>query len=281
MTPLTFLLEGLAAGAVPALLAAGLAVVHRTTGILSFAHGSVGAAGAYAAYAWTSSGGPMVIGGPVAALAGAALCLPLVPFAGRVHRHGAGAAILLTLGWGLLVETGVRASFGSDVKAFLHVFEAEGAIPLPDGGQVPQSSILLLASVLGVCGMGALVLGQSRLGLALRAVGADRSAAASLGLPVGQLEAFAWSVSGAAAGLSGWLLAPRLGLEPQLLWAPMVSGFVAAALGGLDRPAAALAAGLCLGVVERGLVEVFGGSMGVILRWVLLAVALAVVGRRY
>lgn len=272
-------LEGLAAGAVPGLLAAGLALVHRTTGVLSFAHGALGAAGAYAAYA--AGGDERVLTGAFAACAtGALLGAPLAGV-GRIAASGdRGAPILATLGYGLLLETGIRALFGSDVKAFLHAFAEEVPLSLPWGGSVARSSLFMLVGVFSGGGVAAYLLSRTRLGLALFAVGSDRAAAASLGLPIGRLEVLAWSLSGSAAGISGWLLAPRLGLEPNLMWAPMVAGFVAAALGGLDHPGRALLAGLGLGLGERALYEATGPQLAPTLRWALYGLVLAVVGRR-
>ncbi len=264
---LVAVLEGLAAGAVPGLLGAGLALVHRTTGVLSFAHASLAAAGAYAAWALVPHGSASPsgalfasLGAGVAAAAGAALALPLAPLAARLAQprmdqadHGEGEArrragpVLLTLGYGIGLEALIRAFFGSDPKAFLHIMASERPVL-----GVPRSAMLTLGLVLVLGGLAAL-LGRTRLGLSLRATGGRRDAAALLGLPLLRLDRTAWLISGAAAGVSGWLLAPRLGLEPGFMWDPAVAGFVAAALGGLDRPGRALLAGLALGLVERAL----------------------------
>lgn len=265
MIPLVpLLVEGLAAGAIPGLLGLGLALVHRTTGVLSFAQAGIGAAGAYAAFSMSGLM-PPVGGLLVAAGAGALAALPLpVLLPGTLDRRRE-AAILVTLGYGLLLELGTRIGFGSDVRAFLHVFREEAPILVP-GGSVPQSSLLLLVLTVGLgTGVGVLT-GRGRVGLALRAVGADPVAASALGVRRVRWERLAWALSGGIAGVSGWLLAPRLGLEPQLLWGPMVVGFVAAAIGGLDHPLRALLAGLLLGVLDRGLAAAIGPEASMVAR---------------
>lgn len=277
MNPLTLLIEGLAAGAVPALLGAGLALVHRTTGILSFAHATTGAGGAYAAYALSghlSGWLPGLAGGLVAVVVGGLLALPIAAAARRLGTTDKAATILLTLGYALILEALLRQAFGSDVKAYLHLFETEGPIHLPGGGTVARSFVLVIAWAAGAVLWAALVLSRTTLGLALRAAATSPEGAAGLGLSVVRLQQTAWFLSGAGAGFSGWLLAPRLGLEPQFLWAPMLSGFVACALGGLDRPGRVMGCGFALGVAERLLFAVAGASAGALLRWVLMAGAL-------
>lgn len=249
MSPLAFLLEGLAAGAVPALLAAGLAIAHRSTGVLSFAHAAVGAAGAYAA--WRLRGWGPGIGGIAAVLAGATLGLVMAPGAREALRRGRAPAVLFTLGFAYLVETGLRAGFGSDPKAYLQYWVGEAPVALPDGGHAARSDLATLLAVTLASGAAALGLGKTSLGRALWAVGSSRPAAIALGLNLGRLERLAWALSGAAAGLSGWLLAPKLGVSPGMLFQPMIAGFVAAALGGLDHPGRAFVAGLGLGLAER------------------------------
>lgn len=264
------LLEGLAAGAVPGLLAFGLALVHRSTGVLSFAHAGVGAVGAYAALVL---GGPPALGGVVALGAGALTALPLAGWVSGEPESRGTSALLVTLGYGLLLEALLLLLFGPDPRALLHFFELESPVSVP-GGSVPRTALLLLAAVLGFALPAALLTGLGPLGWRLRAVGSAPRAAALIGVRPRALRRAAWALSGGAAGLSAWLLAPRLGLEPHLLWGPLLSGFVAAALAGLNAPLRALAVGLVLGLAERLLAEGAGPEVALVGRSGLYVVVL-------
>jgi branched-subunit amino acid ABC-type transport system permease component len=64
-----------------------------------------------------------------------------------------------------------------------------------------------------------------------------------------------------------------------MMWSPMVVGFVAAALGGIDHPGRALIAGLGLGLAERTAYLVLAPEWVPAARWAGLALALALARR--
>ena len=56
------------------------------------------------------------------------------------------------------------------------------------------------------------------------------------------------SVIGAVAAL---LTAPLITLDPTLMWDPLLKGFAAAVLGGLNTPIGAVLGGYLLGIIEN------------------------------
>src|SRR5260221_12731659 len=79
MEPLRFALLGLGAGGVYALVALGVVLVYRGSGVLNFAQGAIGMTGAFVFYDLQSSAG-----GPLPAAAPPAGGLPPPP---RAPRH--------------------------------------------------------------------------------------------------------------------------------------------------------------------------------------------------
>jgi branched-chain amino acid transport system permease protein len=100
---------------------------------------------------------------------------------------------------------------------------------------------------------------HTRLGLAMRAVSQDTTAAQLLGIPVKRIFALTWGLASALGAAAGILLAPVTLLDPFMMLDPFLKGFAAAVLGGIDSMPGAAAGGLLLGVVEA----VFAGYVSV------------------
>jgi branched-chain amino acid transport system permease protein len=64
------------------------------------------------------------------------------------------------------------------------------------------------------------------------------------------MNAMAWFLGGALAGLAGVFAAPSKGISPELAISMITAGFVAAVIGGFDSLRGALFGGLILGVAE-------------------------------
>jgi branched-chain amino acid transport system permease protein len=64
------------------------------------------------------------------------------------------------------------------------------------------------------------------------------------------MNAVAWFLGGALAGLAGVFAAPSKGISPELSISMVTAGFVAAAIGGFDSLRGALFGGLILGLAE-------------------------------
>ncbi len=74
------------------------------------------------------------------------------------------------------------------------------------------------------------------------------AAIAGLILWLGIIGGFWGFVIGAVAAL---LTAPLITLDPTLMWDPLLKGFAAAVLGGMNTPIGAVLGGYLLGIVEN------------------------------
>lgn len=169
------------------------------------------------------------------------------------------------------------------------VREADGTLAGPDGvdgfrdirwvleNQVtPEQFLVLTVAALGLALAALVVLGRTRAGTAMLAIGHDDTLAAASGLPVHQLRITAAALAGALASLGGGLYAHRVTFIDPAAFDPMLGVHAVgyALIGGL-----ATAAGPLLGVAfDLGLLEatrlfagwrmvVFGGLVALFLRW--------------
>jgi branched-chain amino acid transport system permease protein len=125
-------------------------------------------------------------------------------------------------------------------------------LPIMWIGPLPQEGARVMASICAVLALGAfwLVLNRTWIGLALRAVAQNRVAAQTSGVDVYRMDAMAFAIGVALAGLAGALLAPLFMVFPTNGAVTTVKGFEIIVIGGLGSIPGALVGGLLLGLVE-------------------------------
>jgi branched-chain amino acid transport system permease protein len=255
------LVTGLSAGSLYALVAIGLVLVWRSSRVLNFAHGEVSTLGTFVAFSLVSAGQPFglaVLGG-MAAGAGVSVLFYFAAVAPAQRRDASHAALMiLTLGLGQLVHALVLGRWRAEPERFPFPISETAAFQL---GPIFVGHLSLLALAVGLVGsLGLYALVQhTRLGLALRAISEDRSAAQTLGIPTRSVLAFAWGSSAALGVGAGVVLAGQLLLDPFFMLDPFLKGFAAATLGGLNSLPGAVLGGLLLGAAEG----VLGSTLGV------------------
>jgi branched-chain amino acid transport system permease protein len=247
-----YVLTGLSAGSLYALVALGVVLIYRSTRVLNFAHGEIATLGTFVAFALVSHGYPFAVAFPAAVAVGAAVAVlfyfgVLVP----AQRQGANllGQVILTLGLALIFQGLIVYLWGAEPDRF--------PFPLSDSRTWKLGPIFVSELSLGTLGAGLvgslllyLLVQKTRLGLAMRATSENLQAAQTLGIPTRRVLAFAWGVASVLAVVAGIFLAPALLLDPFFMVDPFLKGFAAAVLGGLNSLPGAVAGGLILGVAE-------------------------------
>jgi len=247
-----YVLTGLSAGSLYALVALGIVLVYRSTRVLNFAHGDVATFGTFVAFALAMERYPFAVAFPVALVAGSLVAV-LFYFAVLVPAQRQGANLLgqviLTLGLALILQGGIVYRWGAEPDRF--------PFPLSDSrtwklGPIFVSELSLGTFAAGLVGSALLYLlvQKTRLGLAMRATSENLAAAQTLGIPTRRVLAFAWAVAAALGVVAGVFLASALLLDPFFMLDPFLKAFAAAVLGGLNSLPGAIAGGLILGVAE-------------------------------
>jgi branched-chain amino acid transport system permease protein len=113
---------------------------------------------------------------------------------------------------------------------------------------VPQFVAGIVAIVLTI-GLH-LLLTRTDVGSQLLAVAEDRQAAMLMGIRPDRMQAIAWGLSGAGAGIAGALIATFYYISPTVGESLALTAFVVVALGGFGSVPGALAAGLVVGVIQ-------------------------------
>jgi branched-chain amino acid transport system permease protein len=247
LTP--FLVAGLGAGAVYVLSGVGLVVLYRASGVLNFAHGAIGALAALTAWSLVEAGAPVWSGwlAGVAAAAGVS-CLYGRLVAPRLAGADPTVRAVATLGFALILLGVLEFAWGEWPRSLR--LPTDTMAVLIAGVRVTYSRglafLLTLAVTIGVMTF----LARSRLGLSMRALANDRDISALVGVPVASVDAWAWLLSGALAGISGLMLANLVRLQASLLTFMVIPAIAAAIVGRLRSLPLTVAGGLLIGVSE-------------------------------
>lgn len=241
---------GLSSGAIFALLALALVLIHRATGVINFAQGELAMFSTYVAWQLVQWGLPYW----VAFAATLALSFVGGVVLQRVVIRPVESApvltiVIVTLGL-LLVFNGLATWLWSgEVRAFppnrpfpTKTFDVGGVvINVQDIGII----IVTLALVAALWAF----FQFTKAGLALRAAALYPDSSRLVGIRVGWMLGVGWGLAAALGAVSGIFTAAAFPpLEPTMMQPVLIYAFAAAVLGGVDSPAGAVVGGLVLGV---------------------------------
>ena len=241
--------SGLLLGAVYALFSSGLTLIWGMMNFINFAHGEFVMLGMYVALVMTwLHAGPEIFG-PAATVAlfllGVLVYLGLIK---HVMRGPMLAQILSTFGLALLLRYSAFAYFKSDFRTLPDSW-LTGTIDA-DGIYIGKAQ-LVAGAIAGLLALGMhLLLTRTALGSRMLAVAEDRSAAMLMGIRPDRMQALAWGLSAASAGIAGALMAIAYPFSPSVGETFVLTAFVVVALGGFGSVPGAMIAGVTIGLVE-------------------------------
>ena len=246
---LSQLFNGLATGALLALISSGLTIIYGTLGVLNLAHGAMFVLGGYAG--WLAF---QVTGSYVLAVAFGALFLVVVgvvmervvirQFYGRPPED----QILVTFGIGIVIVELIRLGFGSLSKTVPPPSWAAGVTSM--GFLIyPTYRIVVLAIAAVALAILYVVLYRTRLGMIVRAGIEDSGMVGMLGINVYRVFMLVFGIGAMAAGFAGIVYAPVESLTPDGGDAILVQTFVVVVIGGVGSFPGAILGGLIAGEI--------------------------------
>jgi branched-chain amino acid transport system permease protein len=258
------LADGLALGAIYALLALGFVIIFKATQVLNFAHGALAALGAFLVasmatilnfpgrflgdvnpwISWTLS---VVVALILAALVGMLLeRVFLRPMVGEELF----AVAIVTLGMDFVIRNITNDFIGTDPRPLGIPFGIETV----DFGivTVAKNEVLQIAVAFAAVVVVTFFF-RSRTGIAMRATAFDQEAARAQGINVGRIFSISWAIGAVLAAIAGIFVSifPRRasGVDPTTAFFAF-RAFPAIILGGLDSLVGAVVGGFALGLAE-------------------------------
>jgi branched-chain amino acid transport system permease protein len=255
------LINGLSLGAFYALIALGYTMVYGVLRFINFAHGDVFMLGAFSGYYLTPrvmphfEGGLAPVGVAIVLLGTMAICalvgIVIEKLAYRPLRRMPKLTVLITaIGVSLLLEYGGQFVFGPDPKAFPELMVDRA---LDNTGPLTITTTQIAAFVVTLLLLVGLtyIVKRTKLGMAMRALSNNSTAAALMGVNIDTVISFTFGLGSALAGAAGILYALSYpSIDPLMGILPGIKAFVAAVLGGIGSIPGAALGGVLLGIVE-------------------------------
>ncbi|MEV3912966.1 branched-chain amino acid ABC transporter permease [Streptomyces canus] len=246
---LLILVSGLASGAVYGLMGLGLVIIYRATDVVNFALAGLATVGLYAALALNERGLPLLLAAVAAIVTTAAVGLVAREAVIRPLAQGELlSALVMTMGVSLIAESAISTIWDDQPRLFPSL--VEGSVPLGSAA-VPAQSLLTIAVAAVAMALVAYLFGRTSIGTAMRAVAESADTARILGLGSQRIARIAWALGLGLAALAAFLYAPRAGLVPTVLSAPLFRAFAGIFLGGLTSMYGAVIGGLTVGVLDN------------------------------
>jgi len=246
---LSQLINGLALGALLALISSGLTIIYGTLGVLNLAHGAMFMIGGYAGFAAYQATGSFLVAVVAGSLAVMVLGIVMERviirhFYSRPHED----QILVTFGLGIVFVEAIRRIFGSESRLVPAPASMSGIVDL--GFMMYPTYRLVLVGIVAVALLALyIVLYRTRLGMIVRAGIEDPVMVDSLGINVYRVFMVVFGIGAMAAGFSGIINAPVVSLTPEVGEAILVQTFVVVVIGGVGSFPGAVLGGLIAGEI--------------------------------
>ncbi|MCX8113511.1 MAG: branched-chain amino acid ABC transporter permease [Burkholderiaceae bacterium] len=254
--------NGLATGAIYALVALGLTLIYGVLHIINFAHGAALMVALYGVQLLFTRYGV----DPYAAVA--VLVPAMFAFGYALQRlvigrasHGKDENILLvTLGIAIVLENLALVLFTADTRTIETRWSA-ATIELA-GAFIAVPKAIAFVGALAAAAILLAVMARTDLGRAIRALAKERQGAKLVGIDVEHVFAMSFGIGLACLGAAACFLLPAYYVNPTVGNGFVLVAFTIVVLGGMGSFAGALLGGLLIGVVESVCGLYLGESLG-------------------
>jgi branched-chain amino acid transport system permease protein len=244
---------GVITGAGYGLVALGLVLVHKSSGVFNFAQGEFGTIAVYTLYRVHDRIGVPLLPAMVLGLAASvAMALATERVVVRPLFDAPRVTLLVATAGVALLAISLELWLGEARLRFIQ--PALGRLDRVSlfGVQVSDQRLLILAALLVLAVLLGLFFSRTNLGLAILAVSQEPVATELMGISVRRLSSFIWGLAGLLAGVAGMLAAgDARSFGPGFMtFNALIPGFTAAVLGGMNSLPGAFAGGVVVGVAQ-------------------------------
>ncbi len=248
-----FLLNGIIAGSIYALIAIGFAVIYRTVKFFHFAHGVVYTVGAYLAYTFAISLGinsifsfffAAILAGIIGVAIDRLVYLPL-----RTAKAPNLVFLIASFGVFIFLQNLIQLIYGAQILTLRTGPVKEGHQIL--GAVITDTQILILVASALLSVILWLFIQRAKLGKAMRAVSDDQLAASVVGIYPEKTIFASFAIGSALAGAAGILISLETNIEPTMGFSAILKGIIAAIIGGIGSIPGAVIGGFFLGIAEN------------------------------
>jgi neutral amino acid transport system permease protein len=254
------LFNGVAVGSIIALAAVGLTLTLGILRLSNFAHGDFLTVAAYLTWVINAQGLNLWFSMAMGAVGIVILMLiseQLLWQPMRSQRATSTTLTIISIGLALFLRNGVLFIWGGSNQNYdLPLVEAI------DVGGLKIAYYRLIVIVITIVAIFALhlILQNTKIGKAMRAVADNIDLARVSGINVEQVVLFTWVITAVLTAVGGGLYGLITAVRPNMGWFLLLPMFASVILGGIGNPYGAIAGGLIIGVAQELSVPVLGSE---------------------
>ncbi|RYM02694.1 branched-chain amino acid ABC transporter permease [Sporolactobacillus sp. THM7-7] len=241
--------NGLANGALYALIALGLTLIYGVMNLSNFAQGEFAMVGAFAAYFLKQLHMgyllTVILSFAVAGVVGL-ICYFLAFY--PLRRSNPLNMMLSSMGVSIFLVNLSQYIFSPTPKVVETPFSDQSIQIL--GVYLSEQRLLIVIVSLVLCGLTYWVLERSKFGRSVRAASIDPDTAMLYGIPTNKISMITFVVGVALTGIAGALTAPIYNVFPTMGISLTLKAFVVVVLGGMGNIVGAILGGFIIGLIE-------------------------------
>lgn len=245
------LLNGLGLGSIYALVALGYSMVYGIVKLINFAHGDIIMLGGYAIFQLLSWHLPLWVAVLVSIVfcAAAGMAIERVAYHRLLTQNAPRIALLITaIGVSIFLQNLYQLIYKPNAQSLPALFN----LPSISLGNVQIANTLLNLAVALIMMLGLqLLVGQTKIGKAMRATSEDPGAAMLMGINTNMVVLFTFAIGSALAAVGAVLYSNTyMQIKPNMGGLLGLKAFVAAVFGGIGSIPGAMVGGFLLGIAE-------------------------------
>jgi branched-chain amino acid transport system permease protein len=252
---LQFLINGIALGALYAMIAIGYTIIYGVVGLINMAHGEFFMAAAFLTmWGVMAYNLPWYVSFPIATIIVVLLGLLVEKVAYRPLRKAKTSSFIGAISISFLLQNLFIVLFTSRSKPFPHpaildevIHMGEVALPVVNIAIVIVAAVLFLSLFY--------IVTWTKIGRAMRAVSKDIEAAQLMGVNINQVISFSFILSVSFAAVGAFMYCSKFPyVDPFTGAIPGLKAFIGAVMGGIGSIPGAMVGGFLLGMGEIMLV---------------------------
>ncbi len=260
METIQSLFNGVAVGSIIALAAVGLTLTLGILRLSNFAHGDFLTVAAYFTWVVNAQGLNIWLAMAIGAIGIIILMLiteQLVWKPMRSQRVTSTTLTIISIGLALFLRNGILFIWGGSNQNYdLPLVEA-----LDIGGvKIAYYRLIVIVITIVAIALLHLILQNTKIGKAMRAVADNIDLARVSGINVEQVVLFTWVITAVLTAIGGGLYGLITTVRPNMGWFLVLPMFASVILGGIGNPYGAIAGGLIIGVAQELSVPVLGSE---------------------
>lgn len=245
------LMNGIAVGSIIALAAVGLTLTYGILRLSNFAHGDFMTLGAYFSLVMNTIGLPIWLAialGAALTIAVALLCEKLLWSPMRDRRATSTTLIIISIGLALFLRNGIILIWGGANQSYeLPVISAIDFLGL----RIPFYRLIVVGLALLAIVSLHLLLQNTKIGKAMRAVADNTDLARVSGINVDRVVIWTWVIAAGLTALGGGMYGIITAVRPNMGWFLILPMFASVILGGIGNPYGAIAGAFVIGIAQE------------------------------